>query len=86
MAGIGFGAGFQGAIRAIASHAAPHERAGALSVAFIVSYLAMGIPAVVAGYFVSRQGDILATAREFGAAVIVLSVVTLVSAMKGARK
>ncbi|MFZ3323310.1 MAG: MFS transporter [Usitatibacter sp.] len=85
MAGIGFGAGFQGAIRAIATHAAPHERAGALSIAFVISYLAMGVPAVVAGYLVTRQGDILATAREFGVAVIVLSVVTLVAEMRRVR-
>ena len=32
VAGIGFGAGFQGAIRGIATHAAPNERAGALSI------------------------------------------------------
>lgn len=85
MAGIGFGAGFQGAIRAIATHAAPHERAGALSIAFVISYLAMGIPAVIAGYLVTRQGDIVATAREFGVAVIVLSVVTLVTEMRRVR-
>jgi MFS family permease len=82
VAGIGFGAGFQGAIRGIATHAAPNERAGALSIAFVVSYLAMGVPAVIAGYFVTRQGDILATAREFGVAVILLSVITLVGASR----
>jgi MFS family permease len=84
VAGIGFGAGFQGAIRAIATHAAAHERAGALSIAFVVSYLAMGVPAVIAGYFVTRQGDILATAREFGVAVIVLSALTLLGASRRA--
>lgn len=78
LAGAGFGAGFQGAIRAVASKAAAHERAGTLSVAFIVSYLAMGVPAIIAGYFATRQGDIVTTAREFGVAVMALAIVTLI--------
>ena len=80
LAGAGFGAGFQGAIRSVASKAPAHERAGTLSVAFIVSYLAMGLPAVVAGYFATRQGDIVATAREFAIAVMVLALLTLLGA------
>jgi hypothetical protein len=53
-----------------------------LSIAFIVSYLAMGLPAVVAGYFVTRQGDIVTTAREFGVIVIILAAVALIGAMR----
>ncbi len=51
----------------------------------MVSYLAMGIPAVIAGYLATRQGDILATARELGAAVIVLSALTLIGALRRRR-
>ncbi|HEX4781643.1 MAG TPA: MFS transporter [Usitatibacter sp.] len=85
IAGAGFGAAFQGAIRSIAGEAAPHERAGVLSVAFVVSYLAMGLPAIVAGYFVTRQGNIDATAREFAAAVVALALFALANALRPPR-
>ena len=48
-------------------------RAGVLSVIFVVSYLAMGVPAVIAGCLVVYGKDIFATAHEFGAAVMVLA-------------
>jgi len=32
--------------------AATHERGGVLSILYVVSYLAMGLPAVVTGFFV----------------------------------
>jgi MFS family permease len=82
IAGAGFGAGFQGAIRTLATRAEPRERAGVLSIAFIVSYLAMGLPAIVAGYFVTRQGDIVATAREFALVVMVLAAFALMGALR----
>src|ERR1700685_2698611 len=48
IAGLGFGAGFQGAVRSIVPYAAPHERAGVLSLVFVVSYLSMGVPPITA--------------------------------------
>ena len=80
VAGLGFGAGFQGAIRTVVPFAAPHERAGVLSVIFVVSYLAMGVPAVIAGYLVAQQGNILATARGFGVVVMILAAVAVLGA------
>jgi len=82
LAGSGFGAGFQGAIRTVVPLAAPEERAGVLSVIFVISYLAMGVPAVIAGYFVVRQGDLLLTAREFGAVIMVLAVLALIGTLR----
>ena len=73
IAGVGFGAGFQGAVRAVVTKAAAHERAGVLSVAFVVSYLAMGLPAIIAGYFVTHNGALMPIARDFGAMVMVLA-------------
>jgi predicted MFS family arabinose efflux permease len=73
LAGMGFGAGFQGAVRTVVPFVAPHERAGVLSVTFVVSYLAMGAPAVLAGYLISQGGSIVATAQEFGSVVMVLA-------------
>jgi predicted MFS family arabinose efflux permease len=77
LAGMGFGAGFQGAIRSFVPLALPHQRAGVLSVAFVISYLAMGLPAVAAGLSVTEGHSILATARVFGGAVILLAALAL---------
>ena len=82
LAGSGFGTGFQGAIRTVVPLAAPQERGGVLSVIFVISYLAMGLPAVVAGYFVARSGDLFLTAREFGAVVMVLAALALIGTLR----
>jgi MFS family permease len=83
LAGSGFGAGFQGAMRTVLPTAKPHERAGVLSVVFVVSYLAMGLPAIVAGFVISHGGALLATAQSFGAVVIALSALALVGTLWG---
>jgi MFS family permease len=74
LAGVGFGAGFQGGIRLVAPLARPDQRAGVLSVLFTVSYLGLGVPAVAAGFAVAKGGGLVATSYEYGAAVIVLAV------------
>jgi MFS family permease len=73
LAGAGFGAAFQGAMRSIIPLAQPHERAGVLSIVFVVSYLAMGLPAIAAGFMVSHGSPLLTTARYFGAGVATLA-------------
>jgi predicted MFS family arabinose efflux permease len=75
--GAGFGSGFQGAIRTVVPLALPHERAGVLSVAFVVSYLSMGLPAVAAGFALANGASFLETARVFGGLVMALSVAAL---------
>jgi predicted MFS family arabinose efflux permease len=80
VAGMGFGAGFQGAVRSVVPIAAPHERAGVLSVVFVVSYLSMGVPAVAAGVLVARHGSIVSTAEEFGVVVMALALVAVLAA------
>jgi MFS family permease len=66
VAGAGFGTGFQGAIRNLIPNAPVHARAGVLSVIFLISYLSMGAPAIVAGFRVVATHDLLGTARELG--------------------
>jgi sugar phosphate permease len=73
LAGVGFGAGFQGAVRTVVPFAAPHERAGVLSIIFIISYIAMGVPAVAAGWMIARHGNVVATAQLFSAIIVVLA-------------
>ena len=77
IAGVGFGTGFQGAIRSVVAAAAPTERAGVLSILFVLSYLAMGAPAVAAGARFAATGDIASTAQEFGIAILVLAALAL---------
>ena len=77
IAGVGFGAGFQGALRSVLPLAHPHERAGVLSSVYVVCYLAMGLPAVVAGFLVVHGGGVLTTAREYGVTVMVLAALAL---------
>jgi predicted MFS family arabinose efflux permease len=82
VAGIGFGAGFQGAIRSVVPLAAPHERSGVLSLLFVISYLAMGVPAVIAGVLVVYGGGVLATTRDYGIAVMVLALAALLGLLR----
>jgi MFS family permease len=85
LAGSGFGAGFQGAMRTVLPTAKANERAGVLSVVFVVSYLAMGVPAIVAGFFVSHGGALLPTAQHFGFIVETLAAFALVgTVLRGA--
>ncbi len=73
VAGAGFGGAFQGALRTVVSRAEAHERGGVLSVLFVFSYLAFGIPAVLAGVLVVQTGDILTTLYIYGSTVMVLA-------------
>jgi MFS family permease len=77
IAGIGFGGGFQGAIRLVIPLAGEKERAGLLSLLYIVSYLGLGVPAVIGGVLVTEVNGVLETAREYGVAVIALAVLAL---------
>jgi predicted MFS family arabinose efflux permease len=78
VAGVGVGTAFQGSIRTVVAAAAPTERAGVLSLLFVLSYLAMGIPAILAGARFAATGDIIATAREFGVPLLALAALALV--------
>jgi predicted MFS family arabinose efflux permease len=82
IAGVGFGSGFQGGIRTVVPLAAAHERAGLVSLLYVVSYLGLGVPAVLAGFGVVHGGGLIDTARYFGAAVIALAVLALIGLLR----
>ena len=82
IAGAGFGCGFQGSIRTVVPLAAAHERAGVVSLLYVVSYLGLGVPAVLAGFGVVHGGGLIATARYYGAAVIALAALALFGLLK----
>ncbi|MGN6325308.1 MFS transporter [Pseudolysinimonas sp.] len=56
LGGVGIGAGFSGTVRSLVPSAHPHERAGLLSGIYVVSYTALGVPAIVAGLFLASAG------------------------------
>jgi MFS family permease len=85
IAGAGFGSGFQGGIRTVVPLAAAHERAGLVSLLYVVSYLGLGVPAVLAGFGVVHGGGLISTTRYYGAAVIVLAALALFGLTKKQR-
>jgi len=85
IAGAGFGSGFQGAIRLVVPLAAAHERAGVVSLLYVVSYLGLGVPAVAAGFGVVHGGGLIDATRYYGAAVIALAALALVGLVRSRR-
>jgi MFS family permease len=76
IAGLGFGPAFMGAYRATVAAAASHDRTGLITAIYIVSYLATGIPAVLAGIATSHYG-LRKTALVYSVAVAVLAAVAV---------
>jgi hypothetical protein len=74
--GIGFGATFSGALRGLAPLVEVHERAGLFAAVFVVSYLAFGLPAIVAGQLVAPLG-VLSVTAAFGAVIMVAAAIGL---------
>jgi hypothetical protein len=84
IAGAGFGATFSGTLRSLLPTAHTHERAGLLSAYYLQSYLAFALPAVAAGLAVPVIG-LSIVAYIYGAAVIVLTIISLMAALFGER-
>lgn len=72
VAGSGFGTAFLGIMRSITPTVGPDERGELFASVFVVSYLAFGIPAVVAGIAAPHVG-LATTTYAYGGLVIVLS-------------
>lgn len=81
VAGAGFGGGFQGGIRTVLPLARPQERAGVLSVLWVIAYLSMGVPAVLGGLRAAHGGGLLLTAREYGLAVMLLAALAFIGSV-----
>ncbi len=82
--GSGFGAGFLGALRSIMPLALPHERAGLMSAFYVLSYLAFGLPSLLAGNL-TRVFGLIPTTDGYGAVLIVLCVVALLGLRQSMR-
>jgi MFS family permease len=77
IAGAGFAGGFQGAIRTVLPLTTDENRAGVLSIVYLISYLAMGVPAVIGGLVAVHTHALDDTARGYGAVVIALAAAAL---------
>jgi MFS family permease len=86
VSGAGFGAAFQGAVRSVVARAPEHQRAGVLSLVYVVSYLAFGLPAVIAGYLVVDAGGVLSTAKEYAVAVVLLAALAGAGVLREVRR
>jgi predicted MFS family arabinose efflux permease len=78
VSGLGFGAGFLGALATVTRGVAAGARSGLLSSVFVVSYLAFSIPAIAAGLAVGSIG-LGRTTEIYGVVVIVLAVLAAAS-------
>jgi MFS family permease len=78
IAGLGFGPAFLGAYRATVAAATSDDRAGLITSIYIISYLATGIPAVLAGIATSHYG-LHKTALVYSLAVAALAAIAVAS-------
>jgi len=76
LAGLGFGAAFNGSVRSLVPLAEAHERAGLMSTFLVASYLAFSVPALVAGVFAGRVG-LEPTSMAYGLALIALASIAI---------
>jgi MFS family permease len=73
VAGVGFVSGFQGAIRTVVALAPAEHRAGVLSVIYLISYVGLSLPAILAGVVAARTASLGLTAMGYGLVVILLA-------------
>jgi len=76
--GVGFGASFSGALRAITPLVQLHQRAGLFAAVYIVAYLSYGVPAIIAGLLIGPAG-LMATVLGYGVAIIIAASAGLVA-------
>jgi hypothetical protein len=73
--GVGFGVAFMGAIRLISTAAPIEQRAAVMSAFYVVAYLSLSVPTLIAGFAVPSLG-LEPTFRIFGSIVVVLGLAT----------
>lgn len=81
IAGLGYGASFSGTLRSLLPLVGPDSRAGLLATFYVESYLALSVPAIIAG-LVSPVVGLAATAYCYGGVVIVLTTISFVATLR----
>ncbi|XEG70850.1 MFS transporter [Pseudomonas sp. abacavir_1] len=84
VAGLGFGGGFLGALRAVVPLAHAHERGGLMAGFYVLSYLAFSLPAVLAGAATQRYG-LVPTTNGYAGVLVLLATLVLLSSWRSAR-
>ncbi|WP_062437292.1 MFS transporter [Herbidospora daliensis] len=83
--GAGVGTSFSGMTRGLVPEVRPHERAELFAAIYLVGYLALGVPAIVAGQLVAVVG-VTSMATGYGTIVAIVAVAgTLVTAARPRR-
>lgn len=85
LAGVGFGAAALGGFGTLALIAAPTERAEVFALAYVISYLAFSVPAVIAG-FAATQVGLRSTALAYGGVIVVVALVAFVGSQLERRR
>jgi len=78
LAGVGFGASFNGAMRSLVPLATALERAGLMASFFVLSYLAFSLPAIAAGLCVGIFG-LKPTAMGYGSLLVGMALAALLA-------
>jgi MFS family permease len=73
--GAGFGVAFMGAVRLVSVEAPPEHRGAVMSAFYIVAYLSLSVPALVAGLVAPSLG-LESTFRDFAFVVVALALIT----------
>jgi MFS family permease len=73
--GVGFGVAFMGAMRLISTVAPMQQRASVMSAFYVVAYLSLSVPTLIAGLAVPSLG-LERTFRIFGSIVVALGLAT----------
>jgi MFS family permease len=85
IAGLGFGAAFTAALDLIVPLAAAHQRAGVVAGIYVVSYLGLGAPVVIAGQLTDVLG-VVPTVGWYSAVTVILALVSLVAQQRLKRR
>jgi len=79
--GAGFGVAFLGGLRALSVAIPPQHRAEVMSAFYVVAYLAISVPAVIAGVLVTPLG-LIPTFEIFGSVVAALALAVALEAYR----
>lgn len=85
VAGAGFGTAFLGAFRTLAALASPTRRSALVAAIYIVCYLSVALPAVVAGILVTQLG-LRPTATGYGIVLAVLAALAIPATLRATRR
>ena len=81
LAGVGLGLAFSGSVRSLGPLAPPEKRGALFAAVYIVIYVAISVPTVIAGLAVTRYG-LRDTTYAYGLVVMALATVTFVAILR----